>query len=419
MKYFYTVYLKLTVFALATGIAAGSNAASKSGAVALAPLKDDQAFSLLRVYPDLRGQPATLAALQKWEPALKGATSELNSALLNALISPASIPESLVKLSDKLQSDLSTVATEMNAGLSETEEKVFTIYVTPYNKIQGAIQIPNVPVFDELQALEFNPNTESEVSSLSGIKSQEQAYSQINAAIRSIQVDRYKNFQFAALAVHLRLLKNNIRLEFQMLGFLKGGHEEFPKFNEQVSINHYEVLTDPKTGLHPMVMIHVSQPLKIHKYQVVDQPKIVMNFGGFDGVLKANSSEEAGSFSLLGSKKSHQEDCKLKYSLVPTLFGSFAHKATGKYLVDKFLHNKFVRFRILSLELDSKTFKVSKLDVATGLDDYRQYEMLNCLSLPVVGKAFTDEANASIEDALKQLAAKDTATADLMERIYE
>lgn len=414
MKLFYTLSFRFTLTCILLGNLQTSFADSSSSSVALAPIQANQNYSLVRIFPDLRRQPETLSALKKWEPELSHVAADLNTSLLKALISPERIPETLVELSKSTQAKLSAAAIEMNRGLSETNETVFSIFVAPFKKIESASIISNVPVFQQLQVLEYNPNASQQT-----LQSANEAYQGIDQAIRSIKIDRYKNFQFTGLAVHLRLLKNNIRVDFQLIGFLKGGYEEFAKANDQVIINHFEVLTDPASGRNPMVMIQVHQKLKIHKYEQVEHPKISMNFGGFDGLIQSPSLEGVGSFSILGSQKNHQENCKLKYSLVPTLFGSFASKPTGKYFVDKFLHNKFVRFRILSLELDAQTFKISNLNVATGLDDYREYQLLNCLSLPVVGQAFTEEANASIEQSLKQLATQDTATQELMERIYE
>ncbi len=391
--------------------------------VGIAPLNKEQSYSIITVLPDVRGNAKLEELNSKMQEKINGVSSQVLETAKTGLLQPKTFNSVFTQLATAIQNELKPFIVEINKDLPE-DAVIYTSYVLPFPKDEKA-KVSNLPLVNDVQVItaDLGPMKEAKKSSVA------EFYSVLRTQIAEIASTKINQFQVVGVATHLKLAKNNVYVRFQLLGELKSGSREFPKANEQVIINDLEILSDPVHKLRPMALLNVTQKIAIHQYDVKEKPEIMIDFGGYGGI-SGGLKGWYGSLQILDDELNPENTCAMKFNTVPSFFGHLAHKATGSMIADYLLHNKPVRFRILSLSVDAETQKISRMQMATQIgmsvdpytsltSDPNKGKMFNCLAVKTVDEKFKAEGNDAIDAALKDLTSQDDATPQLMDALLE
>lgn len=391
--------------------------------VGLAPLNNQQSYSVVTVLPDVRGNAKLKALNSKIKEKINGVSNQVLETAKTGLLQPKSINTVFANLATSIESELKPFLLEINKDLPE-DAVIYTSYVLPYVKVENSKKL-TLPLVNEVQVVDVDLGQLAEVKA----SKVDEFYSHLKAQIDEISAVKANQFQVAAVATHLKLARNSISVRFQLLGELKSGSREFPKANEQVVINDLEILSDPVHQLRPMALLNVTQKVAIKAKDVTAKPEIMIDFGGYGGISGGLDGWK-GSLHILDDALNPSNTCAMKFNTVPSFFGFLAAKATGNFIADMFLHNKPVRFRVLSLSIDAETQKILRMQMATQIgisadpytsltNDPSKSKLFNCLDVKSVDEKFKAEGNDAIDAALKDLTSQQDVTPELMNALYE
>lgn len=392
--------------------------------VGIAPITEQQQYSVVVVSPDLRGNENLDRLNAMIKEKLNGVSSSVLETAKVGLLQPKTMNTAFATLATAVQEELKPFVQQINKDLPSEDAIIYTAYILPYPKDEKA-EVKTLPLVNNAQIIETN------IGQLADFKKSAPAefYSRLEAQITQIAGTKTNQFQVAAVATHLKLAQNNVYVRFQLLGELKSGSREFPKANEQVVINDLEILSDPAHKLRPMALMNISQKITIRPKDANEKPDIHISFGGYGGISGGLDGWK-GSLKILDDALNPSNTCAMKFNTVPSFFGFLADKATGNFIGDYFLQNKPVRFRILSLRVDAETQRISSMQMATQIgmavdpytslsNDPEKGKMFNCLSIKTVDEKFKAEGNDAIDAALKDMTSQPDVTPELMNALYE
>jgi hypothetical protein len=391
--------------------------------VGLAPLNDDQIYSLVTVLPDVRGNSKLEGLNQKIKEKISGVTNQVMQTAKMGLLQPKTLNSAFTVLASSLETELKPFVQEINKDLPD-DAVFYTSYIVPYAKDETA-SMATLPLVNSVQIIE------TDLGQLAQIRKSAVAefYSRLKMQITDINATKINQFQVAAVATHIKLSRNNVFVRFQLLGELKSGSREFPKANEQVVINDLEILSDPVNKLRPMALLNVTQKISTKDSEKTELPEIQIDFGAYGGISGGLQGWK-GSLQILDDALNPSNTCAMKFNTVPSFFGFLAEKATGNKLVDYLMHNKPVRFRLLGLSFDAETQRISRMKMATQIgmavdpytslsSDPQKGKLFNCLDVKSVDEKFAAEGNDAIDAALKEITSQNDVTPELMEALYE
>jgi hypothetical protein len=391
--------------------------------VGLAPLNDDQTYSLVTVLPDVRGNSKLEGLNQKIKEKISGVTNQVMQTAKMGLLQPKTLNSAFTVLASSLETELKPFVQEINKDLPD-DAVFYTSYIVPYAKDETA-SMATLPLVNSVQIIE------TDLGQLAQIRKSAVAefYSRLKMQITDINATKINQFQVAAVATHIKLSRNNVFVRFQLLGELKSGSREFPKANEQVVINDLEILSDPVNKLRPMALLNVTQKISTKDSEKTELPEIQIDFGAYGGISGGLQGWK-GSLQILDDALNPSNTCAMKFNTVPSFFGFLAEKATGNKLVDYLMHNKPVRFRLLGLSFDAETQRISRMKMATQIgmavdpytslsSDPQKGKLFNCLDVKSVDEKFAAEGNDAIDAALKEITSQNDVTPELMEALYE
>lgn len=391
--------------------------------VGLAPLSEGQSYSIVTVTPDVRGNEKLQALNLKIKEKINGVSGQVMQTAKNGLLQPKTLNNAFAVLADTLQTELKPFVKEINKDLPE-DAIVYTSYILPYSKNADA-KVTNLPLVNDVQVIEKDLGQLAETRK----SAVDEFYSHLRTQIGEISATKINQFQVAAVATHIKLARNSVYVRFQLLGELKSGSREFPKANEQVIINDLEILSDPVHKLRPMALLNVTQKISTNDHEKTEMPEIQIDFGGYGGISGGLFGWN-GSLQILDDALNPSNTCAMKFNTVPSFFGFLASKATGNFVADYLLHNKPVRFRVLSLSFDATTQIISRMKMATQIgmaadpytplsNDPDKSKLFNCLDVKSVDEKFKAEGNDAIDAALKDITSQDDVTPELMQALYE
>jgi hypothetical protein len=149
-------------------------------------------------------------------------------------------------------------------------------------------------------------------------------------------------------------------------------------------------------------------------------PEISIEFGQFGGVAGEAMKWPYAYQILAKNVMDTMADCKSKLDSTPALTGTLAKAAAGKENMLKRLASKVasglgIKFRILGLNIDATTLRVSKMNLAMEVGSI---QFPQCVKAESVNEQFKGEANAAIEAQLNSLYKQDDMTAELMAVLY-
>ena len=392
--------------------------------VGIAPITEAQAYSVVTVTPDVRGNEKLEALNIKIQEKLNGVSHRVMETAKAGLLQPKTLNTAFGALATAIQDELKPFIQEINKDLPSEDGIVYTAYVLPFPKDDKA-KMTTLPLVNEAQVIDVD------LGKMATAKKAGPAefYSILRTQIGNIKATKANQFQVAAVATHLKLERNNVYVRFQLLGELKSGSREFPKANEQVVINDLEILSDPVHNLRPMALMNITQRIAVRPNETNTLPEILINFGSYGGISGGIDGWE-NSLLILDDALNPSNTCAMKFNTVPSFFGFLADKATGNMLADYHLHNKPVRFRILSLRIDAETQRISSMQMATQIgmavdpytsltNDPEKGKLFNCLSIKTVDDKFKAEGNDAIDVALKDMTSQPDVTPELMNALYE
>ncbi len=393
-------------------------------AQAIAPLKENQMYSIVSVSPDTRGDEKLQGVSAKIKEKLSSIGDQVIKIAGQGLVQPKTMHSAFANLGTSVRDELKPFAIEINKDLPE-DSVVFSVYIMPYGKVEEA-KLKSLPVVGDVQVVEKDLGVMAEARKANVFE----FYANLHAQIAEIAKVKSDKFQFAAVAAHIKLSRGYIEVKFQMLGELKAGSTEFAKANKQVIINELEILSDEANNLRPMALLEVLQQIPTKETQELGLPQVRIDFGAFGGISGGYGTRWAGQLQILDDAVTGANTCDVKFNSVPSLFGFFAEEATGILFIDKYLQNKPVRFRIMWLTVDAETLRVKNMKLATQIGVFsadpselaaeaKKGKIFNCLDVKSVGEQFTSEANVAVEDALKEITSQTDATPELMNALYE
>ncbi len=381
--------------------------------VGLASINENQRYSVITVTPSTEGKPEIEKLKKTIEAQVQKIADEAVKTAALGLLHPKGLAQLFVQLGQEMNRNLSPFIQEINSKLPNEDALVFSTYIMPFENIDGTVKV-QMPIINEAQihAVDIFEITKQKKSAAADF------FYKLNRQILDISVNLTDEFQFVALAAHIKLIKNNVEVKLQLLGQLKTQKMDFVKSNDQVNITHLEVLSKLDESIKPMALMNITQSIDTKASAGVKLPEVAVDLGSYGGISGGYKSWR-GEFQILKDAISNK-DCAAKLDSVPSLSGRLAQKAAGHskawIVANKLLQNRPVRFRILGLKLDPETFKISDMQVATGLEGY---SFLSCIETTDVNKQFMNEANAAIDNALKSIYKQDAVSEEMMHALFE
>lgn len=386
--------------------------------VGLSPLAENQRYSVITVTPSTQGKPEIEKLKRTIEAHVQKVADEAVKTAAIGLLQPKGLTQLFVQLGQEMNKNLSPFIKEINSKLPTDDALVFSTYIMPFQNIEGSVKI-QMPIINEAQihAVDIFEITQQKKSAAADF------YYKLNRQILDMSVNMTDEFQFVALAAHIKLLKNNVEVKLQLLGQLRAQKTDFVKSNDQVNITHLEVLSKLDDSVKPMALMNITQAIDTQATDtqtpsIIRLPKVALDLGTYGGVSGGYNAWK-GEFQILKDAIMN-EDCNAKLDSVPSLAGQLAQKAAGDskawFFINKLLQDRPVRFRILGLSFDPETFKINDMHVATGLEGY---SFLSCIETSTVNQKFMDEANAAIDSAFKSIYKQDAVSDEMMEALFE
>ena len=381
--------------------------------VGLAPVTENQIYSVITVTPLTEDKPEIEKLKKTIEVQVQKIADEAVKTAALGLLQPKGLTQLFVQLGQEMNKNLSLFIQEINFELPIVDSLIFSTYIMPFQNIEGSVKV-QMPIINEAQihAVDIFKITKEKKSAAADF------YYKLNRQILDVSANMTDEFQFVALAAHIKLIKNNVEVKLQLLGQLKTQKMDFVKSNDQVNITHLEVLSKLDESIKPMALMNITQSIDTKASTLVKLPAVAVDLGSYGGVSGGYKSWK-GEFQILKDVIA-DKDCNAKLDSVPSLSGQLAQKAAGDtkawYVINKLLQNRPVRFRILGLTLDPETFKISNMQVATGLEGY---SFLSCIETAEVNKKFMDEANTAIDDAFKSIYKQDAVSEEMMQALFE
>lgn len=395
---------------------------SAAPSVRLVPLSSNKMYSALVIKPDLASAPELEQHLGKIQAGLNATTQKILSESVQSLVVAGGLNTVVAQISQLAKDEMSPLFMELNSKLPR-EAIYLNSYITPYDNQEGADLVP-VPMVGSVQVLQQDMN------SLSKPQKADFWYRLTQGIRDSVTVDREK-FQLNAAAVSLKLERNYVAIQLQILGELQPGKSAFDKSNQQVKLDALNILSGPLHTDRPMALLTVTQRIPVIASSSIKRadldtykPEIRVEFGKFGGFAGEEYGVFHGKLQTFQNRYPGPDDCEMNMRSVPSLSGVFGEEPTGILVVDEILKNKKVRFRIQSISFDLQAdgqLQISNMKVPMAIEEnaLEDLEVFQCLDLSSVNKQFGSEAQLIIDELVKKVSTQDNATPELMNAIYE
>ncbi len=405
---------KNTLHTIATSLLITLSSLSVQAQVSVPNLGANEKYTVLTVTPDTQGMTAQQKQLiDKVRNQTQNLTEKISSVAGLALSKDKGISQVFVSLGETLKSDLGPQLDRLRASLPADDAITLSVYVLPWEtsaQAQAEVQNTVLSMIGPVQEARIDLTQ----LALAGKSKTAEFYGKMNSKIRSLKLAETDKFQLQSIAFHIKLLRNDSQIRVQLLGRLKQMSIPFIKDNEQVHIKAIEILGNESIQQRPMMLMNIVQNLQ-DKSRLL--PEIDVQFGQFGGVAGVYGGWP-GAYQILTTPWA-QNDCKNKLNSTPALTGTIAQGAVGSNIIaktlGKLINGTAIKFRILSLQIDASTLKISKMNLAmeVGSRNFPQ-----CLTAESVNTQFQSEANSAIEAQLNSLYKQDDMTDDLMGALY-
>ncbi len=380
--------------------------------VGLPNLSANDKYTVLTVIPNKLGMTSgQINLVNQVEMKTQSLTGKISSIAAQAFSMDKGISKIFVNLGEALKAELGPQLNELKASLPTDEAINLSVYVLPWEDLhQVQSQNSVLTMIGSVQEAHIDLTS----LALMGKNKAADLYAKINTKIRKLKVSDTVQFQLQSIAFHIKLLRGQSQIRVQLLGQLRKMSTPFIKDNEQVHIRTLEILGDENLKQSPMALLNLTQPLQ---GETLELPELTLEFGQFGGV-SGGFNGWAGSYQILSNPWA-QNDCQDKLNSTPSLTGTIAKNVAGNSQLGKalgvFAEGTPIKFRILNLEIDAASLKISKMSLAMEVG-MRQFPQ--CLTAESVNVKFQAEANLAIETQLSQLYKQDDMTDDLMSALY-
>ncbi len=231
-------------------------------------------------------------------------------------------------------------------------------------------------------------------------------------AVRAVQAKsiehEYPIYPVGA-SFHVHLQKKNSSFRVQLLTGIASREMPFeePITNDQVSITHLLIPVPKISQGLPMSLVNLQQSLEEPK-----PPELRIELGQYGGLKGLSGEDGKYSFSIFDNLYSKpSENCVLKMQSVPMLIGSLESGAIP--VIGRLFKGSKIQFRIFSMDFDMQKREFSKVDVRVEFGPFK------CMNLTSIDTQFTNEANAALSEAVKELfIEKEDFTDELLEAMF-
>ncbi len=389
-----------------------------------AKLMKDEIYSLITVVPKVENltteQKLFIIDLQK---DVKNMLQPISDSLVGTLTSTSGIQNIFVELGQQLQ-------TQFEANIDKNSVKlpndaiILSAYIMPWDSDAKAIKLKTALLGDIQQInidLNDSKNKSADLFYKMGNKIKGLSLGTDPKTKKLIFIDKEagsKSHTLRGIALHLKIQKNQSTVRLQILSNLKPGSNPLVVSNDQVNFTNLEILSGTLEN-RPMVIANIEQQLQV-KNAIPSINVQLGTFGGVDGGL----NNWSGAFQILSTPWTAKVDCKSRFNTVPALVGTIGGKAAGDNFLAKLFLNKIakdmpVKFRILNINIDPRTSKISKMNLAMEVSPVSGWQSFpKCYQSENVNAQFMNEANMTIESKIASLYNQDDMTNDLMQNLY-